>query len=89
MASRIKKTKQTSRRQRQRFVPLAEQLRRLAVDSGLSVYRIAKDTGVDQSTFNKFLNGTRDNLRLDVADRLLRYFYYLSRRRWRRTKRRR
>jgi hypothetical protein len=40
----------------------------------LSVYRIAKETGVDQSTLNKFLGGTRDNLRLDVADRLFRFF---------------
>ncbi len=57
-----------------RFVALAEQLRRAAAASGLSVYRIAKETGVDQSTLNKFLTGTRENLRLDVADRLFRFF---------------
>jgi transcriptional regulator with XRE-family HTH domain len=54
---------------------LAEHLRQAASDSGLSVYRIAKDTGVDQSTLNKFLTGARDNLRLDVADRLFRFFF--------------
>jgi transcriptional regulator with XRE-family HTH domain len=53
---------------------LAEILRDAAQQSGLSVYQIAKDAGVDQSTLNKFLNGDRDNLRLDVADRLFKFF---------------
>ena len=53
---------------------LAAAIRDAAGRSGLSVYRIAKDAGVDQSTLNKFLNGDRDNLRLDVADRLFRFF---------------
>jgi transcriptional regulator with XRE-family HTH domain len=53
---------------------LAAILRAAADRSGLSVYRIAKNSGVDQSTLNKFLNGDRDNLRLDVADRLFRFF---------------
>lgn len=53
---------------------LAASLRAAAEDSGLSVYRIAKDSGVDQSTLNKFLNGDRDNLTLEVADRLFKYF---------------
>jgi transcriptional regulator with XRE-family HTH domain len=53
---------------------LAAAIRNAAERSGLSVYRIAKDAGVDQSTLNKFLNGDRDNLRLDIADRLFRFF---------------
>ncbi len=53
---------------------LAAAIRDAAGRSGLSVYRIAKDSGVDQSTLNKFLNGDRDNLRLDVADRLFHFF---------------
>jgi transcriptional regulator with XRE-family HTH domain len=53
---------------------LAAAIRNAAGRSGLSVYRIAKDAGVDQSTLNKFLNGDRDNLRLDVADRPFRFF---------------
>jgi len=53
---------------------LAVLIRNAADESGLSVYRIAKDAGVDQSTLNKFLNGQRDNLRLDVADRLFQFF---------------
>ncbi|MFO0888213.1 MAG: helix-turn-helix transcriptional regulator [Isosphaeraceae bacterium] len=51
---------------------LADHLREAARDSGLSVYRLAKDAGVDQSTLNKFLAGDRDNLTLEVADRLFR-----------------
>lgn len=55
---------------------LADQIRRAATASGLSVYRIAKETGVDQSTLNKFLSGARANIRLDVADRLFRFFFH-------------
>ena len=53
---------------------LAGHIRDAARRSGLSVYRIARETSVDQSTLNKFLNGTRDNLRIDIADRLFRFF---------------
>ena len=53
---------------------LAAALREAAERSGESVYRIAKNAGVDQSTLNKFLNGDRDNLTLAVADRLFKYF---------------
>jgi len=70
--------------QRRRPVSLAEHLRQAAADSGLSVYQIAKETCVDQSTLNKFLNGVRGNLRLDVADRLFRYFFEPPRRKRRR-----
>jgi transcriptional regulator with XRE-family HTH domain len=52
---------------------LAAILRTAAQRSGLSVYEIAKESGVDQSTLNKFLKGDRANLRLDVADRLLKF----------------
>ena len=51
---------------------LADQIREAARDSGFSVYRLAKDAQVDQSTLNKFLTGGRDNLTLEVADRLFR-----------------
>jgi plasmid maintenance system antidote protein VapI len=51
---------------------LADHIREAARESGLSVYRLAKDAGVDQSTLNKFLIGARDNLTLEVADRLFR-----------------
>lgn len=51
---------------------LADLIREAARDSGLSVYRLAKEAEVDQSTLNKFLTGGRDNLTLEVADRLFR-----------------
>ncbi|QEG36164.1 hypothetical protein Pr1d_34730 [Bythopirellula goksoeyrii] len=51
---------------------LAEPLRSSVSASALSVNRIAKLSNVDQSTLNKFMNGIRANLRLDVADRLFR-----------------
>lgn len=72
---------QTKRRAKpRRVLSLAEELRSAALASGLSIYRIAKDTSIDQSTLNKFVNGDRDNLRLDVADRLYRYFFEPPRR---------
>jgi transcriptional regulator with XRE-family HTH domain len=52
---------------------LADHIRCAAEESGLSVYRIARETGLDQSALNRFLNGTRDNVRLDVADRLFQF----------------
>lgn len=51
---------------------LADHIRNAARDSGLSVYRLSLEAGVDQSTLNKFLAGTRNNLTLEVADRLFR-----------------
>jgi plasmid maintenance system antidote protein VapI len=63
-----------TKKQRSKASSLATLLRQAANDSGLSVYRIAKDASVDQSTLNKFLKGQRDNLTLDVADRLFDYF---------------
>lgn len=53
---------------------LAEHLRQAARESGLSVYQIAKETGLSQSALNRFFNGTRENLRLDVANRLFQFF---------------
>lgn len=63
------------------YASLAEHIRKAAADSGLSVYHIARETGVDQSTLNKFLSGQRANIRLDVADRLYRFFFQAPRRR--------
>src|SRR5262245_32756333 len=52
---------------------LADHIRKAADESGLSVYRIANDAQVDQSLLNKFMTGSRPNLRLDIADRLFRF----------------
>jgi transcriptional regulator with XRE-family HTH domain len=51
---------------------LADHLRAAARASGLSVRQLAMRSETDQSTLNKFLNGERPNLRLDIADRLFR-----------------
>jgi hypothetical protein len=53
---------------------LSDELRIAAKESGFSVKKIAEATGLDQSGLNRFLNGTRDNIRLDVADRLFQFF---------------
>ena len=34
--------------------------------------QLAKAAAVDQSALNRFLNGTRNNIRIDVADKLMR-----------------
>ena len=58
---------------RQKKTTLAEQLRAALADSGLSHYRIAKETGVSQPIITRFVNGTR-GLSLETADRLAAYF---------------
>ncbi len=65
MTRRIKPTDVTA--------TLGDHIRDAAKDSGLSVNRIAQETGLNQSALNRFLNGTRENVRLDVADRLFRF----------------
>ncbi len=52
---------------------LAEHIRAAASGSGESIYQIARNSGVDQSTLNKFMKGTRTNLTLEVADKLFEY----------------
>jgi transcriptional regulator with XRE-family HTH domain len=49
---------------------LANQIREAVKESGLSVYELAKMADVDQSNLNRFLNGTRENLTLQVVERL-------------------
>ena len=45
-----------------------------AIDgSGLTMYRIAKDAGLDFSTLSRFCHGERD-LKLESADKLAEYF---------------
>ncbi len=65
-APRVKAT-----RPKRKAVTLAAALRRAASESGLSVNQLAKAAHLDQSALNRFLNGTRANIRLDVADKLL------------------
>jgi hypothetical protein len=53
---------------------LADQLRKAVTDSGLSVYRIAKDSGVSQAVLQRFITGDRKNIRIDTADKVATFF---------------
>ena len=52
---------------------LADQLRQAIEDSGLTLYRIAKDSGVHYGMLYRFYVGERD-MRLQTADKLAGYF---------------
>jgi transcriptional regulator with XRE-family HTH domain len=49
--------------------PLTDQLRQAIVDSGLTRYRIAKETGVSEATLSKFHLGQR-GLSMTAMDRV-------------------
>lgn len=51
---------------------LSEQLRTAMLDSGLSVYAIAKGSGVTQPIVARFISRERD-IRLETADKLFTY----------------
>jgi transcriptional regulator with XRE-family HTH domain len=51
---------------------LTDQLRRAIDDSGLTRYRIAKATGIDESALAKFYNGRR-GLSMDALNALGEY----------------
>ena len=57
---------------KRRTKKLTDQIRRAIDQSGLTRYRIAQDTGIDESTLAKFYNGTR-GLSLDNLDLLCGY----------------
>jgi hypothetical protein len=52
---------------------IAQAIRNAARRKKLSVYRIAKDCGLDQSGLNKFFNGSKSVLTTPVVDKLLDY----------------
>jgi|CXWL01.1.fsa_nt_gi transcriptional regulator with XRE-family HTH domain len=52
---------------------MTDALRKAIEDSGLTLYRIAKDTGIEQASLLRFNSG-RQSLRLDLADKLAAYF---------------
>jgi len=52
---------------------IADILRKVARQRQLSVYRIAKDTDLNQSGLNQFFNGTKDDLRLSTVQVLCDY----------------
>ena len=57
---------------KRRSKKMTDQVRQGIDDSGLTRYRIAKDTGIDESSLAKFYNGLR-GLSLDNMDQLCEY----------------
>jgi hypothetical protein len=57
---------------KQREMRLSDQVRQAIAESGLTRYRIAQDTGIDESALAKFFNGQR-GLSMDALDRLGEY----------------
>jgi len=53
--------------------PLTDGLKAAIAESGLTLYRIALDTGVQKPSLIRFMRGS-NSLRLDKADVLARYF---------------
>ena len=51
---------------------MTDQVRRAIDDSGVTRYRIAQDSGIDESSLAKFYHGTR-GLTQDNLDRLFEY----------------
>ncbi len=47
---------------------------RAAIDAAdVTLYRIAKDASVDWGTIQRFMDGTRPNIRIDTLERLCEY----------------
>ncbi|HTM54860.1 MAG TPA: helix-turn-helix transcriptional regulator [Pirellulales bacterium] len=57
---------------RRRSSKLSDQIRQAIDESGLTRYRIAKETGIDESALAKFYNG-RGGLSMEAVDRLGEY----------------
>jgi plasmid maintenance system antidote protein VapI len=57
---------------KQRPKKITDQVRQAIDDSGLTRYRISKETGIDESALAKFYNGHR-GLSMDALDRLGKY----------------
>ena len=58
--------------EKRRSRKLSDAVRKAINDSGLTRYRIAKDTGIDESALAKFYNGHR-GITTDTLDRLGEY----------------
>lgn len=52
---------------------MTDQLKAAITDSGLSIYRIALDSGIPQPVLQRFCSGERD-IKLATADKLAAYF---------------
>ena len=49
---------------------ISSQLRAAIKATDATLYRIAKDAEVDWGTLNRFLDGTRPNVRINTVDKL-------------------
>lgn len=45
-----------------------------ATDSGVTLYRIAKDSGVSFTALSRFVSGERRDIRISTAEKLAAYF---------------
>ena len=52
---------------------ISEQLREAIKNSPETYYRIAKEAEVDWGTLQRFVDGSRPNIRMDTIDRLCEY----------------
>lgn len=50
-------------------IPVSESLRKAIQESGLSLYRVAKDAGIGYASLHRFMSGER-SVSLDVFDRI-------------------
>ena len=57
---------------KRRIKKLSDEVKQAIDDSGLTRYRIAKDTGIDEAALSKFYNGQR-GITTDTLDRLGEY----------------
>lgn len=51
---------------------ITKTLQRAVSESGLSLYRVAKDTGLNADALSRFVRG-QTSMRLDLADKLAAY----------------
>jgi len=52
---------------------ISEQLRQAIEKSPETYYRIAKDAGIDWGTLQRFVDGSRPNIRIETVDKLCAY----------------
>ena len=69
------KSKSTSKaKPESRYHPLAEQLRGMIENCGLTTNGLAVACGVAQPILHRFVTGERDDIRISTADRLCEFF---------------
>jgi predicted transcriptional regulator len=57
---------------KQNQTPMTEGIKKAIADSGLSIYMLAKESGVSQPVLHRFMAGERD-IKLATADKLAKY----------------